>query len=265
MNIGIYGPHRGRSHFSLTERAILTTDRRHDSIRIGQSEMGWRSSDDLLVHLDERTAPGPFARGGAPIRGTIRLTRESECTEPRELAPGHFWQASAPLAAIDVNLDEPNVHFRGHGYHDANWGVSPLETAFQRWSWSRARLHRQHRAAVIYDTVDRVSGNPQHRAFLIDRDGLTEELAAVRRPTSALPRTMWGIPRSTRLDDHGKARLIHDLEDGPFYARSLLSANVCGEDVIAMHEEMSCTRLARSWVRFLVGFRMAQQQGAARP
>lgn len=264
MNVALYGPNN-RAWFALTERALSDSrEERHrgrDFIRIGPSEMAWRSRDDLVLSIDERTAPGPFARGGAPIRGTVRLVRESEPSKSQELAPGHQWQAIAPLAAIEVSLEEPDVHFRGHGYHDANCGASPLESAFSAWRWSRARLNERRRASVIYDTIDH-DGNAHQRALLIDRDGALDEDHDLfgAHPTSPLPRTTWGLGRSTRLDDHGHARLLRDLEDGPFYARSLLGAQVCGEDVIAMHEEMSCRRLAQRWVRFLVGFRMARER-----
>ena len=48
------------------------------------------------------------------------------------------------------------------------------------------------------------------------------------------------------------------LEDGPFYARALVSARQDGQAVVAMHEVLDATRLSQSWVRFLTPFRMGR-------
>jgi carotenoid 1,2-hydratase len=46
------------------------------------------------------------------------------------------------------------------------------------------------------------------------------------------------------------------LEDGPFYARSILSTRVFGEDVPAMHESLSLDRFRKPWVQAMLPFRM---------
>ncbi len=241
MNVAVYGPRGGR--FSLTERAI--DGRSADGIAIGASTMRW-NGDELVIRVDERSTPWH-----SPIRGTIRL--RPECAPARAHAldedRDHQWWPVAPVARITVSLDAPDLHFTGHGYHDANAGSVPLEASFARWSWSRARLSG-NRAAVIYDCVDRLGRERQIGRILDDRGGRDLDIEARRE----LPSTLWGLSRSTRA--HGPARLIRTLEDGPFYARSLLSTEIHGERVVAMHEELSCDRLARSWVRFLIGFRM---------
>lgn len=241
MNVCVYGPRSSR--FALTERTIDA--RAHDGIVIGKSSMRW-DRGDLVIHLDERSAPW-----GAPIRGSIRV--QPECAPGRahllDTAGEHRWWPVAPVAKIAVALDAPGLRFEGHGYHDANAGDVPLEKTFTRWSWSRARLGGD-RAAVVYDCVDRHGEERRLGRIIGDRGARDLDIAA----QWSLPATNWGLARTVRA--HGPTRILRTLEDGPFYARSLLDTEIAGERVMAMHEELSCTRLSASWVRFLAGFRM---------
>jgi len=245
MNVAVYGP-RG-SRFSLTERAISPAHTGASELVIGSSTMCWTRSGSLVVHLDERSTPW-----GVPIRGTVRLHPEALPNVVHRLDPEgrHAWWPVAPLARIEVTLSAPRVAFRGHGYHDANAGDVPLEASFRRWSWARARLE-EARAAVLYDVLT-TEGLSTSIAQTFGRDGVATPLPLP--PTQPLPTTTWGIARATRAD--GAVSVVRGLEDGPFYARALVDVPLAGRRVVAMHEELSCERLARSWVRFLTGFRM---------
>lgn len=248
MNVAVYGPRGAR--FSLTERAIGAHDVGENALSIGPNRMAW-DDGSLVVDLDDRSAPWR-----TPLRGRIRLRPESDaaCASPHPLddTSRHLWWPVAPSSTIEVDLAEPNLRFRGHGYHDANAGDVPLEHSFARWRWARTRLGPS-RTSIMYDTVD-VDGRERHLSIAIGRDGVIEpvEMPAVRE----LPTTHWGIPRATRAS--GPVRILRELEDTPFYARALLAGHVDGRELVTVHEELSCDRLRRAWVRFLLGFRMAR-------
>ncbi|MCA9585623.1 MAG: carotenoid 1,2-hydratase [Myxococcales bacterium] len=247
MNVAVYGP-RG-SFFSLTERAVRPGAAQGDAVTIGTSRMRW-DRGALVIELSDRTSPW-----GRPLRGTVRLHPEGAPSSARVLdgAGEHLWWPVAPSSSIEVELAEPNVRFRGHGYHDANAGDVPLERSFSRWRWARARLDAGT-SAMMYDTVD-VDGIDHHLAIAVDRDGLARPIDMPdERP---LPRTLWRLPRSTRSS--GDVRVLRELEDTPFYARALLESHIEGAPRVTMHEELSCERLRSAWVRFLLGFRMGRQ------
>jgi carotenoid 1,2-hydratase len=44
-----------------------------------------------------------------------------------------------------------------------------------------------------------------------------------------------------------EARVLRTLEDTPFYARSLVQADWCGQTVTAMHETLDAQRFASPW------------------
>ena len=132
LNVALYG--RSGSSWALDERRIADADSAARDVTIGASTMRW-IGDALVVDIYERTTP--FARN---IRGRVIVRPEVLTGVDLAIDSGgeHRWWPIAPLARIEVDLPEPGVRFVGHGYHDANAGSAPLESAFDRWSWSRA-------------------------------------------------------------------------------------------------------------------------------
>jgi carotenoid 1,2-hydratase len=255
MNVAVYGP-RGRL-WALTEQRIDDVDREASALSLGRSTMRWEG-DKLVVDLDELTSPFPRA---VPQRVKGRVTFRpggvGQAACPLDDAGLHTWWPVAPMGRIEVDLSEPGVRFTGHGYHDANAGDTPLESAFSRWSWCRARVD-DDRAAITYDVVDR-RGRERSLALEISRaDGGVARVEPV--PTASLeplPATLWRLPRSARTE--GAAPRVHrELEDGPFYARTLVETRLGGRSIVAMHETMSLDRLAQGWVRFLLGFKIGR-------
>ena len=57
---------------------------------------------------------------------------------------------------------------------------------------------------------------------------------------------------------HAPPRL-RSLEDGPFYARSLIESTLLGERVHGVHESLSLDRFAAPWVQALLPFRMPRR------
>lgn len=249
MNVALY--RRDESWFSLRERPLSAQHRLPDGVVIGGSTMRW-DGGALVVDVDETTTPfGRRVRGrlvlrpeGAPGASGVVLDRAGQ----------HRWWPVAPLARVEVELDEPRLRFRGHGYHDANAGAVPLESTFDTWSWARARTSRG--AVVTYDVREK-DGFERSLATRLDRAGAVSPVAAPY--VSSLPRTLWGIRRHARTDREDATPTVgRALEDGPFYARALVHTSLEGERVTAMHEVLSASRLGQSWVRFLTGFRMGR-------
>ena len=245
MNVAIYG--RGVSAFSLYERSISAAHRAAGSITIGGSTMAW-IKDQLVVELDERTTPW-----GTPIRGRVVFRPECTTETVLQLDRGdlHRWWPTAPIGRIEVELDQPSLRFTGHGYHDANAGIVPLESTFAEWSWCRARAHD---AALLCYDVRTNEGTARGLAYRVERDGTVGPVEGLEEAT--LGRSRWGLRRSARCDRGAAAGIRRSLEDGPFYARSLIDTSLGGQPVLAMHEHLSGDRLTKGWVRYLTRHRM---------
>jgi carotenoid 1,2-hydratase len=74
---------------------------------------------------------------------------------------------------------------------------------------------------------------------------------------AALPSTKWRMARSTRAETATTIR--QTLEDTPFYARSVLSTQLLGTPVTAMHESLSLRRFSSSIVQAMLPFRMPRR------
>ena len=149
-------------------------------------------------------------------------------------------------------MDYPNLAWHGQGYLDCNRGNAPLESAFKSWQWSRARL-ADGSTVVLYDTQHKAGSRMQ----LAHRYLPTGEREIIAVPAqSALSTTGWGIARRTQSDGNVAPTIVKTLENGPFYARSLLSTELLGEKVIAVHESLSLARFANPAVQAMLPFRM---------
>ncbi len=245
MNVALYG--KGASAWSLAERRVNAGDRDAAGVTIGASSMRWEA-DRLVVDIDERTTPT-----GRPLRGRVVLHPEAlpALEHVIDERGEHRWWPVAPLARIEVDFREPGARFSGHGYHDVNAGDVPLESTFERWDWARARA--DDGALLIYD-VSCSSGVDRSLALKVSPSGAAEQLDGVSR--APLRRTVWGLERRVPVDEGHEGRAVQSLEDGPFYARSLIETRIGGRRVLAMHEALAADRLRRGWVRFLASFRM---------
>ena len=236
----------------MTERGLPAIARDASSFRIGPSRLAWEG-DALRLEVDERTAPWPRR-----LRGRIRLWPEALPGRIALLAAegSHRWWPIAPRARVEVVFDEPALRFTGSGYLDANEGLEPLETRFHYWDWSRAGDDEE--TVILYEGTRR-DGSILALALRAGRDGGLEPLAPP--PRQPLPRSRWGLARSTRVDPGHRARLVRSLEDGPFYARALLATRLAGHTLPAIHETLSLDRFARPWVQLLLPFRMPRRGG----
>jgi carotenoid 1,2-hydratase len=250
LNVALYTP-RGKV-WSLNERGRHHVHRDASSLTLGASVITW-TRDTLVFHLHERSTPFLTARplGDTPIVGKVTLHPRVRIDEPYALdgMGAHLWWSVAPLARVDVELDEPRLRWTGHGYHDANAGDGPLEDTFTRWDWARATVGDD--AVIVYDPLTR-DGLRRPHARRITPSGHVDPVELPRH--CRLPRTPWGIQRATRSDGP-TVQVRQTLEDTPFYARSVLDTTLLGRSVEAVHETLDLDRFQKRWVQFLLPFK----------
>jgi carotenoid 1,2-hydratase len=248
LNVALYG--RGGHRWAMTERGEKAVARGSSAFLVGPSAMCWEG-DRLVFHINEVTVPFP-----SRIRGTVRLIPEAVTERRFMLDPNerHRWWPVAPCSRIEVDLERPDLRWSGSGYFDNNDGDEPLEDGFTHWDWARASLDNGKSAALLYDVIDR-KGQHSNLALRADPSGRVSE---VEPPSPVrLPRTLWRMPRATRAE--GGASVKATLEDAPFYARSLLSTKLMGQEALAMHESLSLDRFRTGIVKAMLPFRMPRR------
>ena len=253
LNVALYSSpgSAAPTGWAMTERSSKTVQRNACSLRIGPSNMSW-DKGVLTVAIDEITVPW-----GKRLRGVVRLYPSAVLNESYALdAAGlHQWCPIAPCARVEVELTQPELRWTGSGYLDSNRGERPLEKDFSSWNWSRATLASKG-SAVLYDAT-RLDGSPLSLALAFGADGRVQSFAPP--PAVDLPATAWRLARSTRSELASK--VLQNLEDGPFYSRSLLRTRLLGEDMIAVHESLSLQRWKQPVVQCMLPFRMPRRSG----
>ena len=245
LNVALYGEVK---RWSMTERGRLALQRDASWLEIGPSSLSW-DGNSLTIRIDEVTVPMP-----SRIRGTVRVYPRAVAGQPYRLdnAGHHHWAPIAPCARVEVKLDRPSLQWSGSGYLDSNWGDEPLESAFQRWEWSRAVM-KDGGTAVLYDVTQRDGDRPL-LGLRFDPTGGVEPFEVP--PHVMLPTTAWRLKRGTRVDLLKTARVTETLENTPFYTRSVLATHLLGEPVTAMHESVCLDRFSTRWVQTLLPFRI---------
>jgi carotenoid 1,2-hydratase len=234
----------------MTERGRRRLSRDRTHLAIGPSSLFW-NGNALEIDIAEVTFPLP-----SRFRGRVVVTPQVLEGHAFELDPAgrHIWQPVATRAHVAVDFDRPGLRWTGAGYFDSNFGAEPLETAFREWQWSRA--HRRRDEVVLYEG-DLRDGSRFSLGLRFEPDGAVSEVEPP--PTVVLPRTLWRMPRVTRADEAGAARIVRTWEDAPFYARTALGTRLFGEDAQGVHESLSLDRLQRLSTRLMVPFRMPRR------
>ena len=244
FNIALYG--RG-ARWAMTERNAAQVHREPTVLRIGPSHMHW-TGEALEIRIDEVCAPLPRR-----LRGTIRLLPRAifdRCFMLDE-AGRHRWTPFAPCARIEVLLSEPALKWSGLGYFDSNSGDEPLEDGFTDWTWSRTGVRDATR--VFYDVNPRTTPS---RSLALEFTAHQSLEAIEPPPQTALPPTSWRVARSTRADTGCPTHILANLENAPFYSRTLIDSSVHGARAPAIHESVDLERFRAAWVKCLLPFRM---------
>lgn len=250
LNVALYGATR---RWAMTERSAARHRSDPAHLRIGPSQMHWTGSD-LVIDIDEVTAPIP-----SRLKGQVRIRPDAlfDMAYPLDAAGHHHWCPVAPCARVEVVFDQPALRWSGSAYLDSNRGTRPLEDDFVRWDWSRARSPDGH-TTVLYDVARRAEG-PFSLSLAFDPSGSVSPFEAP--PRAPLPHSRWRIRRGTRSDNGSTPQITASLEDGPFYARSLLETRLRGITVPAVHESLDLNRFRSPWIQWMLPFRMPRRSG----
>lgn len=244
LNVALYGSPR---RWAMTDRGRDSLSHGVDHLSIGPSDLSWDGTT-LTFRIRETTAPIP--RG---LRGTVRV-HPLALTGHTVLLDGigrHRWSPLAPASRVEVELEEPSLSWSGAGYFDSNGGDEPLEEGFTSWNWSRAT--RSNGTAILYEPLYRRGGG-QLVAIDIDHSGAVRNFEPP--PPATLPKTLWRIPRDTRVDQGHSATVTETVVDAPFYSRSVLSTHLMGKPATAMHESVYLDRFTAPWVQVCLPWRV---------
>ena len=268
MNIALYG--RRGHRWCMTERNAGALDRGTDWLTIGPSGMTWDGMG-LTVRLDEIATPRPRR-----VRGTVRLYPSAVETRVLALDPAsrHRWRPIAPCARVEARFEHPALSWSGTGYFDTNTGERGLEDDFRRWDWSRAPVPdgtmvnyapvsdgtMVNHAPVSDGTIVQYAVTPL-AAPVLDLAMHYQSRGGVRdlppMPSVTLPRTKWRVERN--IGAMQRPEIIATLEDTPFYARSLVAADLGMGSVLAVHESLALDRFRAPWVQAMLPFRMPRR------
>ena len=240
----------------MTERGARSLRREPDRLAIGPSALAWDGAA-LTLDIEERGAPWP-----ARVAGRIRLEPLAVHTTAHALDAGgrHHWTPIAPMARVSVDLAQPASRWTGSAYFDCNAGSRPLERDFARWHWSRRAPSAAidgASTAILYD-VERLDGT-RHAIALDVPAGGGAPRAFEAPPFRPLPPTRWRVARSTRADAGTSPTVLRTLEDGPFYARSVIRSTLGDVTADAVHESLDLRRFARPWVQAMLPFRVPRR------
>ncbi|MEO6745139.1 MAG: carotenoid 1,2-hydratase [Caldimonas sp.] len=257
LNVSLYR-RGGAKRWTMTERGRRQVRCSAAALQIGTSGVHWAADGTLEFDLDEISVPWP-----ARVRGCVRvrplhLVDRSFALDPEGL---HAWRPLAPLARIEVALQQPALRWSGTAYLDSNFGQAPLEQTFESWHWSRASMP-ERRCAVLYD-VRRKDGSELAMSLRFGADGTVDETASAP-PVARMASTPWRIERQTRCEPGHRPAIDRTLEDGPFYARSLFTTQLDGARIAGFHESLSLRRFESRWVQRMLPFRMPRQSGLRR-
>jgi carotenoid 1,2-hydratase len=247
LNVALYSKEAGR--WAMTERGARHCRRDESHFLIGPSQVSW-DGQTLCIDIDEVGMPIPHR-----IRGQVRVHPEQllNFSTPLEASGRHRWGPIAPQARVEVALTQPEQRWSGHGYLDSNEGDEPIENGFKHWDWSRGSLS-DGSTAVLYDIEpDDPAGHALALRFARDGQVSHFEPPAQQR----LPRTGWALARRMRSD--GPVKVLQQLEDTPFYQRSVISSELLGESLTCFHETLNVPRLVNPVVRTMLPFRMPRR------
>jgi carotenoid 1,2-hydratase len=250
INVALYGA--GGKRWCMTERGRSALDHSAHHIAVGPSRLEW-TRDGLAIDIEEWAVPVPRR-----VKGRILLRPEAVMAQEFSLdvEARHIWQPIAPHARVEVSFTRPQLSWSGSAYFDHNRGCEPLETGFKCWNWSRSAGGPE--TSILYDAMTR-DGRARRLGLRVSSTGAVSRVDLP--PRTVLPTTLWGIRRASASDGGVPARLIKTLEDTPFYARSLVAANIAGREDVMFHESLDLDRFANPLVQAMLPFRMPRRVG----
>ena len=249
INVALYGA-QGR-RWTMTERGHKHVQRSQNRFNVGPSQLHW-NGQQLVIDIDEVNVPIPMRVRG---RVTVQPVGLSPFVTGLDADARHRWGPIAPCSRVTVEMQNPQSRWSGHAYLDSNEGDEPVDRAFKEWDWARAEMANGD-TTVIYDVRPR-HGPDRVVAQRFAPSGQTSAFTAPPRQTLAASK--WRIGRTMRSEGGAGASVAQTLEDTPFYVRSVLRADLLGEQVTAVHETLSIPRLVSLPVRLMLPWRMPRR------
>ena len=244
VNFALYvGGHR--KQWVLSEYPAATqTD---GALSIGRSQL--RVGRDGSVEIDVRERLAPFG-GETWVQMVLRPTAPGLGAVPLLADGSHTWEPRAPRCDAELRLPLLGHVLRGHGYHDANAGNSPLGSTLPSWSWTR--VHAPDRTAIDFrlPAGERLTVRTGARGTSLTRD---------EAPGSEVTATSWGLRVPRTLSAGGLEVPWPDLvESSPFYARQVAHAG----ELHAIGEVADFRRFRSPLVRWMARFRTRVERAA---
>ncbi len=198
---------------------------------------------------------------GQPRRGSGEDTAET----------AHEWTPLAVVAHGSAALacGERRWSLQGRAYLDRNLGQQPLHTlGISRWWWLRLALPEQE--LIAYHLVPTDTTRPTRSLCLrIDADGSTEASEGAGLTMSGWRPSLLGPawPRRITLTPPDSPplaiRLAHLVDNGPFYQRFQIEAQVDGARVRGFAEQVIPDRIDQAWSRPLVEMAVHRHDGSS--
>lgn len=248
LNVATYGQ-GGR--WTMTDRGEAALKRSADTLTIGPSSMHW-DGRRLIVDIDEATWPHP-----GRLKGRVTLTPEAITRVELALTPEgtHVWRPFAPVAEVEVDLNQPGWTWGGHGYFDANFGTAALEADFSYWTWGR---YPTRDGAVCYYDATRRDGSDLAVGVVFDHQGRGRVIKPP--PKARFRRSLWGVRRETRADAGYRPQQVKAMLDAPFYCRSAVRTCFGGEETVGVHEALDLNRFASPWLMPMLAVKVPRRR-----
>jgi len=252
VNAILYGPDRRR--WAMTERGAGDLDRDERSISIGPSRVLDRDDGRYIFQIDEVCNPLPTRLRGQIELRTSRLGSECFALDPDG---AHRWWPASPAGRVKVTMAQPDLSWEGSAYLDCNAGVIPLEETFRNWHWQRSESEAG-RGHIHYDAT-LLDGEACGLGLAYGPDGSCTRLSDPGCQGDLSPTTLWRAKRRCRALV-GEPRVVHTLEDSPFYARSVLELDSGLGRRKVMHESLHLDRFTRPWMQWMLPVRMPRRR-----
>jgi carotenoid 1,2-hydratase len=128
------------------------------------------------------------------------------------------------------NPGTERIPFRGHGYHDHNWGTLPFASEIQDWYWARATLG-EGRSAVLYHVNYHRPASPVSHLLLFEKGRMTHHAPRATVQAKGFRVNAFGLRSATRLEVQSadvsvQFHLGKRLDSSPFYIRTLSQATL---------------------------------------
>ena len=248
VNVVTYG--RG-GRFAMTDRRSTVVTRQVNELNIGPSSMVW-NGQNLIIDIDEVSSWPLISRmkGRITIEPKVNLDVEL----PLSSDGAHIWRPFAPIARINVELNNPAWQWSGNGYVDSNRGTRRLEDDFSRWTW--ARFPTKSGALCMY-SIARCDGSEVSGSVDFSHNGQSDFRSGLSQ--ASLPKGRWGLKRAVGSDSGVYPRQVMPMLEGPFYNRCLVQTEVDGERLTGVHETLDLRRYKLPVVKWMLATRIPRK------